>query len=1253
MKKTRMKMWMTVGCMALLLITLFACGPKLPQGEESKKPQEPFDASSVESVKQFYNYYAERLAKQMEQSSGNEGASLTDVWEDLSFSIDQFSSVGDPDTAPDLLILRDRTLFIAGKEYDDDGEAVAYSAITKLYDAGSAQINRYGDEVSVTLNTNTGTGTVKLPDMQKVLGALPLGAEDISALQEEKVYQLEQAYITRLAEALEWTDEDVASLGVTLEQFCKLTFTLDLSDHAEKGTVTLTVSGKALEKAIVLTLDLSEYGEETGKITLSLDLPAAKLQAELSWKDTTRLDAAVSISVTAADMSMDIHYSCDRGAQPLPKDTPIKDCNTTAVSATVKVKGEEQLVLTLNAAALEGDRYAGGFALTVPSSAIGGEGSLLPLSLATLDNAASGKIEVEGSFDVGVDGKGALATLNSEMTAKAEGTTISVQLQADLGNAKKKGSEVARLQLTYAEPQETEETMLFTLTTQSVAEGSAAFSLVGTMTDEGEEETLTATLHWPAKQEIPLQEKEDTYLSRADGLFEHYDSVMKKIDTLNERAIEYVQNKMQGSAPLKYYCYDTATQQYLFTDITVSGGQIYVNTNCVLDYEELLFFYARHDGFFTSYTDSEAMKEAQRVQTLIEKTEDGYSIYSVPTYLVSQYLPDKGLYLVMFAGSPSSAVFYTERVTQEMVSDYVLHEITVLSDGTAKIHDFELRYDANCQCHLTCKDCGFAMSSVDPVHAMSAEIEIRAGGGESRVTFCACEHCGEGYLTMTDQEGNRLKVLLSSAQNASMEGAEEHGDKAVVISGFEHGSPDRVYQGTLNIPDIEPQTGYRIVGAVQGKTLVSSLPKVLVLPEGVEYIGRFAFYGCGFTSITLPSTVKIIAESAFAQCRATEIVIPENVTVVGSDAFSMSTLEKLTVNARRLEIFYLPYSTPALKEIIFNGEVEIFIGSQDCPIETLVIPKGVTAISGFSNNRYLKKIVLPSTLTTIESNAFMECSALQVVVLPEGLQTIGDAAFSGCTSLSCVWVAGNGVTAGEEGRVILPDAVNYMGMRAFARCSAMQSVRIPASIYVVPSGAFERCEQLGTVEMHDDITLIGTQAFNGCTSLSDIQMPQGLITIGGWAFSNCPALTDENVVFGSSLQAIEDRAFEKCTGIRNIRLPESVTSVHSNAFSGCQLDTVYVASKIAFSVGYQCWGADVNEITLAKGFTGHVPAAKTVNIMSTEVPEGSPHVVDTLSSTISVINFAGTQEAWEKGNYRTDPATQINFNVVFDEESNE
>lgn len=1257
MKKNRMRMWIVIGCVVLLLVTLSACRKKPAQEDGPEKPQEAFDAANVESVTQYYNYYVGRLAQNIKASGEKAPSVLTDLWEQLSFSADEFTFVGDYDTTPDLVIFRDRTLFITGKEDDGSENGVPYTMITKLYGDGSAQINSYGDEVSVALNTSTGIGNTNAPDMQKVLEALSLGAEDISALQKETTYRLETTYITRLTEALGWTDANVASLGITLKQFCELTFTLDFSYYAEDKEVTLTVSGNALEKKIILRADLSEYGEKTGKISFTLKLPTTTVEAVLEWVEGGLFEADVQISVSDMDMSIEIHYAYDQAAQPLPVGTPHKDCNSIGLTATMKVKGEEKFNLVLSAAELQGNRYAGYFTLAMPSVSGEGGSSLLPLSLTTTDQGSSGGITAEGTFEIGCDDKGALASLNCELNAEAAEGKLTLKLQADLSDIKKKGSEVARAQLTFTQPVEgetSENTMLLTLTVQNCTEERVTFSLVGTVSDEGDEETLMATVYWPAKEEIPLTGKAKNYLSRADVLFENYDAVMRKIDTINQRAIEYVQSEMKNGAPLKYYCFDTATEQYLFTDISINGNQIYVNTNCVLDYEEFLFYYAKHNGTFTPYTDSRASEEAQKTQKLINELQKEYAINKNGKYLVSRYLPEQELYLVMFPGNPASASFYTERVTQEMVSDYVLHEITVGADGSINIHNFESCRDAQCRHYLTCKDCGFEMITVEPVHTMAEEIEIRKASAEDAlVTFCACEHCGDGYLTMTDQNGTQLRILLVPAKNKISQGEEKYGDKALVICGISYITNERYYQGALNIPNIEPQTGYRIVGAVRDTTKLTSFSSALVLPEGLEFIGHDAFRSCGFTAITLPSTLKTIESGAFANCHAKEIVIPEGVTYIGQDAFSMSTLEKITVNAQFLDFFAIPYGTPALKEIVYNGQIRTFIGSDDYAAQTLVIPEGVTAIDGFRSNIYLKKIVLPSTLTTIEDNAFTDCTALEEIVLPEGLLSVGFEAFAGCVSLKRVWVAQSGITGGENGKFVLPAGVQILGPYAFRQCNALQSIRIPTSVSDLPSGLFTRCEQLTTVELHSAITEIGQHAFAGCSKLSNIQMPESLTTIGAWAFTGCLSLTDANIVFGNKLQMIDDRAFEKCTGIRNVRLPESVISVHRIAFDGCTLDTVYVASKIEFNGSYQCWGANVNEITLTKGFTGYLPGAKTVNIMSTDVPEGNPHVIHTIPSNVLVINFAGTKEAWDKANYRTDPATQVNFNVVFDEESDE
>ena len=61
----------------------------------------------------------------------------------------------------------------------------------------------------------------------------------------------------------------------------------------------------------------------------------------------------------------------------------------------------------------------------------------------------------------------------------------------------------------------------------------------------------------------------------------------------------------------------------------------------------------------------------------------------------------------------------------------------------------------------------------------------------------------------------------------------------------------------------------------------------LVIPEGVKYIGSYAFSGCSdLTSITIPDSVTSIGTGAFSGCTAlASVIIPDSVTSIGSRAF--------------------------------------------------------------------------------------------------------------------------------------------------------------------------------------------------------------------------------------------------------------------------------------------------------------------------------------------------------------------------------
>ena len=59
-----------------------------------------------------------------------------------------------------------------------------------------------------------------------------------------------------------------------------------------------------------------------------------------------------------------------------------------------------------------------------------------------------------------------------------------------------------------------------------------------------------------------------------------------------------------------------------------------------------------------------------------------------------------------------------------------------------------------------------------------------------------------------------------------------------------------------------------------------------------------------------------------------------------------------------------------------------------------VIPYGC-----YKGNEEFKEIIIPERITSIDSEAFMDCSSLTTVTIPESLQRIDVNAFIGCTAL--------------------------------------------------------------------------------------------------------------------------------------------------------------------------------------------------------------------------------------------------------------
>ena len=108
---------------------------------------------------------------------------------------------------------------------------------------------------------------------------------------------------------------------------------------------------------------------------------------------------------------------------------------------------------------------------------------------------------------------------------------------------------------------------------------------------------------------------------------------------------------------------------------------------------------------------------------------------------------------------------------------------------------------------------------------------------------------------------------------------------------------------------------------------------------------------------------------------------------------------------------------------------------------------GDYAFSGYGQKVPNMRLRLPSTLKTIGSYAFYECSSLETLELPEGLQSINSYAFGRCLSLSCVDI---------------PDSVTSLSAYAFYYVRGPRYIRFGGGLKSIPGninymGVSNRC----------------------------------------------------------------------------------------------------------------------------------------------------------------------------------------------------
>lgn len=228
----------------------------------------------------------------------------------------------------------------------------------------------------------------------------------------------------------------------------------------------------------------------------------------------------------------------------------------------------------------------------------------------------------------------------------------------------------------------------------------------------------------------------------------------------------------------------------------------------------------------------------------------------------------------------------------------------------------------------------------------------------------------------------------------------------------------------------------------------------ITIPNGVKYIGEWAFWNCGMLeSIVIPDSVTMIEAGAFEACHNLKNVeLTDNIEIIDDWAFrSCTSLEHINVSPTTEIGENVFYQTP-LEHIVEEADLK-FIVNDVTHHASVYITDG--AASGFSGKKAIpEKIHYNNTDYTVAR--------------------IGDNAFCNCSKLE---------------QINIPDSITEIAWSAFANCNALKSIAIPKSVTEIKPFAFGNCLNLVSVTLPDSVTSLEKNVFKGCMHLTEIRIP--------------------------------------------------------------------------------------------------------------------------------------------------------------------
>ena len=246
----------------------------------------------------------------------------------------------------------------------------------------------------------------------------------------------------------------------------------------------------------------------------------------------------------------------------------------------------------------------------------------------------------------------------------------------------------------------------------------------------------------------------------------------------------------------------------------------------------------------------------------------------------------------------------------------------------------------------------------------------------------------------------------------------------------------------------------------------------------VESIGSHAFHSVSnYTKLYLPDSIEIIEEYAFYGASFKELVLPKNLERIDNDAFSFTKLENIKVNNKLNYIGERAFAYSSLKCIDLSMTTLEVIEDECFAYTNLVGIKFNNLIKEIRERAFIdtlfKDLIIPDSVTLIAGEAFSNLSNLKRLYLGQNLKTLGRKAFYNASKLTSLEIASASLNDLKTGNDVFTNAGKEEGMLVYFLDGV---TKIPSYLFFSTANVEELCN-IKTLSLSNSITSIGKGAF--------------------------------------------------------------------------------------------------------------------------------------------------------------------------------